>query len=73
MTGGVNCGRTNAHVNGLNLQEIDRLEKENSALKAKLKNREDILIAFAIAADLEDTELARGIVAVVKAALKEAP
>ena len=70
---GVNCGRANAHVNGLNLQEIDRLEKENAALKAKLKNREDILIAFAIAADLEDTELARGIVAVVKSALKEAP
>ena len=33
---GVNCGRANAHVNGMNLREIDRLEKENAALKAEM-------------------------------------
>ena len=68
----MNCGRANAHVNGMNLREIDRLEKENAALKAKLKNREDILRVFAISARKEDTALANQIVAVVDAALKEA-
>ena len=32
----MNCGRANAHVNGMNLREIDRLEKENAALKAEM-------------------------------------
>jgi len=46
-------------------------EAEFTAMKAKLQNREDVLRAFGIAAMDEDTVLARGIVAVVKAALKD--
>ena len=52
---------------------IPTAEAELAALEARLKNREDILRAFAIAAKQEDTVLARDIVAVVDAALKEAP
>jgi len=56
---------------GGNLDYVLGLRDQIVNLEATLKNREDILRAFAIAAKKEDTALAHDIVAVVDAALKE--